>query len=118
MEVYYEGLKFTYQRQSWWNRKFVQRDIYKVPDTGNFSQSEDFAFESAPVTIGNRCWISSNTIILPGVTIDNGCVIACGAVVTKDCDEYGVYAGIPAKKIGSRNKDLAYTFDGGHDWIL
>ncbi len=96
----------------------MQRDIYKVPDTGNFSQSEDFAFESAPVTIGNRCWISSNTIILPGVTIDNGCVIACGAVVTKDCDEYGVYAGIPAKKIGSRNKDLAYTFDGGHDWIL
>ena len=40
------------------------------------------------------------------------------AVVTKDCEAYGIYAGIPAKKIGVRNNNLQYEFDGRHDWFL
>lgn len=81
-------------------------------------QSPCFEFTSAPVRIENRVWISSNTVILPGVTIGEGAVIAAGAVVTKDVEPYAIYAGIPAKKAGVRNKDIKYTFDGSHDMFL
>lgn len=66
------------------------------------------------VNIEDRVWISCRTIILPGVTIGEGAVIAAGAVVTKDIEPYSVYGGIPAKKIGNRNKNLKYIFDGSY----
>ena len=81
-------------------------------------QDEDFAYESAPVIIGAKCWISSNVTILPGVAIGDGCVIASGAVVTKNCEKYSVYGGVPAKKIGERNQNLRYSFSGTHDLFL
>ncbi|MBQ3402874.1 MAG: acyltransferase [Synergistaceae bacterium] len=64
------------------------------------------------VRIGDRAWVSTRTIVLPRVQIGEGSVIAAGAVVTKDCDEYTVYGGIPARKIGVRNRNLQYQFDG------
>ena len=81
-------------------------------------QSPIFAYTSAPVDIKDRCWISGGATILPGITVGEGCVIASGAVVTKDCEPYGIYAGIPAKRIGERNQNLQYQFDGRHDWFL
>lgn len=66
------------------------------------------------VNIEDHVWISCRTIILPGVTIGEGAVIAAGSVITKDVEPYSVYAGIPAKKIGNRNKDLKYVFDGDY----
>lgn len=81
-------------------------------------QSQDFAYAAAPVDIKDWCWTSGGTTILPGVTVGEGCVIASGAVVTKDCKPYGIYAGIPAKRIGERNRNLQYQFDGRHDWFL
>lgn len=67
------------------------------------------------VQIEDRAWISCRTIILPGVRIGRGAVIAAGAVVTKDCEPFCIYGGIPAKKIGERSKDLRYVFDGSHE---
>ena len=81
-------------------------------------QSSDFSYIGAPVTIDDYIWISGNVTVLPGVHIGKGAVIASGAVVTKDCEEYGIFAGVPAKKIGNRNRDLIYDFDGSHDWFL
>ncbi|WP_338432721.1 acyltransferase [Clostridium tyrobutyricum] len=77
-------------------------------------QSEKFscANEGLPVIIGNRVWLSCRTVILPGVTIGEGSVIAAGAIVTKDVEPYSIYGGIPAKKIGDRNRNLTYEFDG------
>lgn len=49
------------------------------------------------VTIGNDVWIGARVIILPGVTIGNGCIIAAGAVVTKDIPDYTIAGGVPAK---------------------
>jgi len=64
--------------------------------------------QEKPVIICDFCWLGPRTIILPGVKIGTGTVIAAGAVVTKDCEEYSLYAGIPAKKIRERNRCLTY----------
>lgn len=55
-----------------------------------------------PIVIGNDVWIGAKAVILAGVTIGDGAVIAAGAVVTKDVDAYTVVGGIPAKKIKER----------------
>jgi len=54
------------------------------------------------VTIGNDVWLGRNVRIFHGVTISDGCVIGEGSLVKKDCEPYGVYAGIPAKLIRYR----------------
>ena len=58
---------------------------------------------AAPINIGNKVWIGSNATILPGVTIGDGAIIAAGAVVTKDVDEYSIVAGVPSKFIRKVN---------------
>ncbi len=52
-----------------------------------------------PINIEDNCWIGARSTILPGVTVHEGCIIAAGAVVNKDCEKFSLYAGIPAKKI-------------------
>ena len=54
------------------------------------------------VKIEDDCWIAANTVILAGVTIGKGSVIAAGSVVNKDVPPYSVVAGVPAKVIKSR----------------
>ena len=58
--------------------------------------------ETKPVIIENDVWIGANVIILPGVTIHEGSIIAAGAVVTKDVECYTIVAGNPAKVIKKR----------------
>ena len=64
------------------------------------------------VVIGDRAWLGSNVIILPGVVIGEGAVCCAGCVVTKDVEPYTVVAGIPAKKVNERPQNLLYEFDG------
>jgi maltose O-acetyltransferase len=56
-----------------------------------------------PVEIGSGCMIGSCVLIMPGVKIEEGCVICAGAVVVKDCEKNGVYMGVPAV----RKRDLS-----------
>jgi acetyltransferase-like isoleucine patch superfamily enzyme len=58
--------------------------------------------DHAEVIIENDVWIGANCIILPGVRIGEGSVIAAGSVVTKDIEPYSIVAGTPAKFIKSR----------------
>lgn len=51
------------------------------------------------VTIGDDVWIGTNAVILPGVTIGSHCVVAAGAVVTRDVPPNSIVAGVPAKII-------------------
>jgi len=67
-----------------------------------------FSAVGAPVIIEDYVWVSVSVIVLPGVIIGKGAVIAAGAVVTKSVEPYSIMAGIPAKKIGDRIKDLNY----------
>ena len=54
------------------------------------------------VTIGRDVWVGAGSIILPGVTIGDGCVVAAGSVVTKDVPPGSVVGGVPAKLIKGR----------------
>lgn len=54
------------------------------------------------VVIGNDVWIGSHVLLMPGVTIGDGAVIAAGSVVSKDVDPYTVVGGVPAKAIKKR----------------
>lgn len=56
-----------------------------------------------PVVIEENCWIASRVILLPGVTIGEGAVVAAGAVVTKDVPPMAVVGGNPAKVIKYRD---------------
>lgn len=59
------------------------------------------------VRIGDRVWTGARVTILPGVTIADDVVLAAGAVVTADCAEPGVYAGVPARLVRSAAKAVA-----------
>lgn len=64
------------------------------------------------VNIGDRVWLGSNVIVLPGVTIGEGAVCCAGSVVTKDVEPFAVVAGVPAKKVNERPRVLEYEFGG------
>lgn len=55
-----------------------------------------------PITINNDVWIGAHSVVLPGVTIGEGAVVAAGSVVNKDIDPYSIVGGVPAKLIGER----------------
>ena len=57
----------------------------------------------APITIGHDAWISARVIVLPGIRIGDGAVVAAGAVVTKDVDSWTVVGGNPAKFLKKRS---------------
>ena len=54
---------------------------------------------SAPIVIGDDVWIGFNSIILKGVKIGRGAIVAAGSVVTKDVPEFSIVAGNPAKVV-------------------
>ncbi|MBO0992544.1 acyltransferase [Bacillus sp. SD088] len=64
---------------------------------GPFKRAGDS--DRKPVVIGQGCWIGARATILPGVMIGDGCIIAAGSVVNKDCKAHTLYAGVPAKEI-------------------
>lgn len=69
----------------------------------NFDDTEkridEQGVSTKPVTIEDDVWVGANAVILPGVTIGNHCVVAAGAVVTKDVPPHSLVAGVPAKVI-------------------
>lgn len=60
-----------------------------------------------PITVHDGVWIGARATIMPGVTVGQGCVIAAGAIVTKDADPNGVYAGTPARRIRDAQESAA-----------
>lgn len=62
-----------------------------------------------PVTIDDYVFIGPRAVILPGVHIKKGAVVAAGAVVTKDVETESIVGGVPAKEIGKR-KVKSYNY--------
>jgi len=64
--------------------------------------SADFGNSFGPVNIKDYVFIGPRAIILPGITIGRGAIVAAGAIVTKDIPDFEVWGGVPAKKISDR----------------
>lgn len=65
--------------------------------------SKDFGNSFGSVKIDDYAFVGPRAIILPGVTIGRGAVVAAGAVVTKNIPDFEVWGGVPAKKISTRS---------------
>jgi len=81
---------------------------YNIMSTYPFKtyfQNEEEAFSKGPIIIENDVWIGTGSLILSGVRLEQGCVVAAGAVVTKSFPAYSIIGGNPAKLIKKRFDD-------------
>ena len=69
--------------------------IYTVTHALDISQRNEGLMQARPVTIGNDVWVCGNCVILPGVSIGEGCVIGAGSVVTRDIPPHTLAVGNP-----------------------
>jgi len=76
----------------------IARDVV-IRDTDAHEILDGTHKKTKPVHIGNHVWIGTRAIIMKGVTIGDGAIIAAGAIVTKDVPANTVVAGVPAKII-------------------
>ena len=70
-----------------------------IRDSDNHKIKGNNKLETASINIGNHVWIGMNAVVLKGVTIGDGAIIAAGAVVTHDVPSNTLVAGVPAKII-------------------
>ena len=71
-----------------------------------------FCLETRPVRIEDHVWIGTRAMVMPGVTLGRGCVVAAGAVVTRDVAPLAIVAGVPARAIAERAAEtLGYVLD-------
>lgn len=68
----------------------------------DIQRHEKLAANDRGITIAEDVWIGANAIILDGVEVGRGAVIAAGSVVTSSVPPYAITAGVPAKRIRSR----------------
>jgi acetyltransferase-like isoleucine patch superfamily enzyme len=76
-----------------------------IVTTQHRPEDPNFGVESRAVVIEDHVWIGMRAMIMPGVTVGRGAVVAAGAVVTKDVPPLAVVGGVPAKLIGTRGLD-------------
>ncbi len=81
-----------------WDVVIMDSDLHPVPGKGK---------EDLPVVIEDRVWIGCRSIILKGVRIGRGAIIAAGSVVTKDVPPFSIAAGVPARVIRTRQDEEA-----------
>lgn len=60
----------------------------------------------ADVLLGKHVIVGSGSVILPGITLEEGVAVGALSLVTRNCDAFGIYAGNPAKRIKDRKRDL------------
>lgn len=85
----------------------IGNNVIIAPDVTFFAASHDYNLIDLPdiaksIIIKNHVWIGGKSIILPGVTVEEGSVIGAGSIVTRDVPEWSVVAGNPARVIKKR----------------
>lgn len=90
----------------------IGKNVMMSPRVSIYSENHNFGMTGIPmkeqgvtrgtVTIEDDCWIASHSVILSGVKVGRGAIVAAGSVVTKDAAPYSIVAGSPAKEISKR----------------
>ena len=83
------------------NRVVVSSGVF-LCGAGHDVESPIMELTYAPITIGDDAWVAGRAIVLPGVTVGAGAVIAAGSVVTKNVEKWTVVGGNPARFIKER----------------
>lgn len=73
-------------------------------------QEKVFAQHDFYIVIGNDVWIGNNVLMLPGITIGDGAILAAGSVVTRDVEPYSIVGGNPARLIRYRFDEEERSF--------
>ena len=87
------------------DRNMFGPDVYITDSNHQFKDGfspADLPMDRGTVVIGNRCWIGAKAVILKGVRLGDGCVVAAGAVVTRSVESGQVVAGVPARPLHPR----------------
>ncbi len=82
----------------------IRNHEYRAPDIPIVNQGYT---TECPPHIGRDVWIGARVLLLPGITLGEGSIIAAGAVVNSDTEPYSIVGGVPAKRIGYRGKETA-----------
>jgi len=88
--------------------KIFSHDTVKRALTGGKHKTE-----FAPVSIGNSCFIGTDTVIVKGVTLGDHCLVGANSLVNKSYPANSIIAGVPARKIGNiiiKNDDVQMKF--------
>jgi len=81
----------------------------------NFADRQVYEYNKS-VVIGNDVWIGCNVVIIDGVAVGDGAVIAANSVVSKDVEPYAIVGGLPAKLISKRFDNDQIEFLLGYKW--
>jgi len=86
---------------------YSSSDDYSGGNLTNPTVPEEFTkVDNRPVFVGKHCIIGANSVILPGVTIGDGAAIGALSLISKDCDSFTIYSGVPARRVSERSRDL------------
>ena len=86
---------------------FSQSDDYSGLTLTNPTVPDEYKTEiKKRVRIGRHCILGTGSIVFPGVDMADGCSLGAASVLLRDTEEWGVYAGVPAKRIRDRKMDL------------
>jgi acetyltransferase-like isoleucine patch superfamily enzyme len=93
----------------------ISREAALLTATHNPDDPE-FAAELAPVHLEQRCWIGMRSLVMPGVHIGEGAIVAAGALVTTNIEPYTIVAGTPAKTLRKRHQPMNYQLHWRPSW--
>ena len=86
---------------------YSSNDDYSGAHMTNPTVPPEFtAVAHAPVTIGRHVIIGAGSVLLPGVTLEDGVAVGALSLIKRNCEAFGIYAGSPARRIGARKRDL------------
>jgi putative colanic acid biosynthesis acetyltransferase WcaF len=85
------------------SHSIVSQQAYLCGATHDYDDPQ-FPLISAPIILERYSWVCARATVHMGIRLNEGAILALGSIATKDLDEWGIYGGVPAKKIKIRKK--------------
>lgn len=95
---------------------FISTSPYTFGKENLFNEPISWEDFNKEVIIGNDVWIGSNAVVMQGVNIGDGAIVAAGAVVTKDVKAYSIVGGVPSKQIKMRFSEEKISYLQNIKW--